>query len=411
MRRPLLLLLALGLLSCRHAPEAPPVPATAALAYPEPAPPALRLPDSVQPVRYALELTLLPAEDRYPGTVTIDVEVRSPVRQVWLHAQDVEVQAAWVQHSGRALEARPVDAGGGRLGLMLTEELPRGPARIVINFKGRVERTRSQGLYAETEAGEPYLYTFFEPIDARRAFPCFDEPGFKVPWQLTFTVKEGHVAAANAPVVREEPLPGGLKRVTFAQSKPMPSYLVAFMVGPFDVVEAGTVGREPVPLRFIVPRGRGAETAYAARVSARIVGELEDYFDQPYPYEKLEVAVVPRYWGTMEHPGLVAMGQPLTLIRPEEETLERRQRYAHIFGHELGHYWFGNVVTCRWWDDVWLNESFTSWLDRKTMDGFEPGWGLGREFSAQSLAQAMAADSLLNTPPVRKPVASNDDII
>ncbi|WP_095987534.1 M1 family metallopeptidase [Cystobacter fuscus] len=418
MRRLPLLLLALGLLHCSHAPPAAPTgsdSATAAApaiaAYPEPAPPSLRLPDTVRPVRYALELTLLPQEATYPGTVSIDVEVRAPVRQVWLHAQDVEVSSARVEREGHGFEARIATADTGRLGLLLPEELPAGRARLVLRFTGRVERTRSQGLYGETEAGEPYLYTFFEPIDARRAFPCFDEPTFKVPWQLTFTVKESHVAAANAPAVREEPLPGGLKRVTFAESKPMPSYLVAFMVGPFDVVEAGTVGRTPVPLRFIVPRGRGPETAYAASVTPRIVEVLEDFFDLPYPFEKLDVAVVPRFWGTMEHPGIVAMGQPLTLIKPGQETLERRQRYATILGHELGHYWFGDVVTCRWWDDVWLNESFTSWLDRKTMDGFEPSWGLGREFSANALAHAMGTDSLVNTPPVRKPVASNDDII
>ena len=171
------------------------------------------------------------------------------------------------------------------------------------------------------EGGEPYLYTFFEPIDARRAFPCFDEPGFKVPWRLRFTVKQEHVALANPPVVSEEPLPGGLKRVTFAESRPMPSYLVAFVVGPFDLVDGGPIGRAHVPLHFIVPRGRGAETAYAASVTPRIITLLEDFFDQPYPYEKLDVAVVPRFWGTMEHPGIVALGQPLTLIRPGEETL------------------------------------------------------------------------------------------
>ncbi|MBF5041076.1 M1 family metallopeptidase [Aggregicoccus sp. 17bor-14] len=416
MRRLLLMLLAVGSLHCGHSPAPAPAstaaaPAAKAPEYPQPAPPELRLPDTVQPVHYALELTLLPREDTYPGTVTIDVDVRAPVRQVWLHALDVQVTAARVEREGRTLEAKPVTADAGRLGLLLPEELPAGRARLVLTFTGHVERKLSQGLYGETEAGEPYLYTFFEPIDARRAFPCFDEPTFKVPWQLTFTVKAEHVTAANAPVVREEPLPDGLKRVTFAESKPLPSYLVAFMVGPFDVVDAGTVGRTKVPLHFIVPHGRGPETAYAARVTPRIVQVLEDFFDQAYPFEKLDVAVVPRFWGTMEHPGIVALGQPLTLIKPGEETLERRQRYATIAGHELGHYWFGDLVTCRWWNDVWLNESFTSWLDRKTMDGFEPAWGLGREMSAESLSFAMSTDSLVNTPPVRKPVATNDDII
>ncbi|HEY0093215.1 MAG TPA: M1 family peptidase, partial [Archangium sp.] len=305
MRWLLIAFVTLASLRCAHAPEAPPAaptaptPVAAAPEWPEPQPPQLRLPDSVRPVRYALDLTLLPAEPTYSGTVTVDLDVREPVRQVWLHAQELQVTQARVLVNGRTLEARAVTASEGRLGVLLPETLGTGPAQLLLSFTGRADRERSQGLYAVEEGGEPYLYTFFEPIDARRAFPCFDEPGFKVPWRLRFTVKQEHVALANHAIVSEEPLPGGLKRVTYAESRPMPSYLVAFVVGPFDLVDAGTVGRAHVPLRFIVPRGRGPETAYAARVTPRIITLLEDFFDQTYPYEKLDVAVVPHFWGTM----------------------------------------------------------------------------------------------------------------
>ncbi|QSQ20008.1 M1 family metallopeptidase [Pyxidicoccus parkwayensis] len=414
MRWQLPLLLAFLSLRCTHAPEpaAPaPAPVAAAPTYPEPQPPALRLPDTVRPTHYALDLKLIPAEPTFSGAVAIDVEVREPVRQVWLHGQDLEVTQARVDTGTRTLEARAVTASDGRLGLLLPEPLPAGKAVIHLSFTGHVDRERSRGLYSVEERGEPYLYTFFEPVDARRAFPCFDEPGFKVPWRLRFTVKAGHVALANHPVVSREPLPEGLERVTFAESRPMPSYLVAFMVGPFDVVDAGTVGRNAAPLRFIVPRGRGPETAYAASATPRIVKALEDFFDQAYPYEKLDVAVVPRYWGTMEHPGIVALGQPLTLIRPGEETLARRKWYATIAGHELGHYWFGDIVTCKWWDDIWLNESLTSWLDRKTMDGFDPGWGFSREASMNALSFALDADALSAALPVRKPANTHDDVL
>ncbi|MFB1478735.1 M1 family metallopeptidase [Corallococcus sp. RDP092CA] len=408
---PLLVLVALTV-RCAHAPEAaPPVSAPAAVSWPEALPPALRLPDTVRPVHYALDLKLVPTEATYPGSVTIDVEVREPVRQVWLHAQDLEVTRARVTAGGRTFDAKPVTATEGRLGLLLPEELPVGKAQLLLDFTGQVDRERSQGLYGVAEGGESYLYTFFEPIDARRAFPCFDEPTFKVPWRLRFTVKAGHVALANHPVVSREPLPDGLERVTFAESKPMPSYLVAFMVGPFDVVEAGAVGRTNVPLRFIVPKGRGAETRFAASVTPRIVKGLEDFFDQAYPYEKLDVAVVPRYWGTMEHPGIVALGQSLTLIPPGEETLARRRSYTSIANHELGHYWFGDVVTCSWWNDIWLNESFTSWLDRQTVDRLEPSWDFQQEHALAARRSALAADLLEVALPVRKPVASNDDIV
>ncbi|NVJ04916.1 M1 family metallopeptidase [Myxococcus sp. AM001] len=412
MRSLLPLALAVAVLRCAHAPETPPAaPVATTPEWPEPQPPALRLPDSVRPTRYALDLKLLPAEPTFSGSVSIDVDVSEPVRQVWLHGQDLEVSQARIEAGGRTLEARPVTASEGRLGLLLPEALAPGKARIHLTFTGKVDRERSQGLYAVEEGGEPYLYTFFEPVDARRAFPCFDEPGFKVPWTLRFTVKEDHVALANHPIVSREPLPDGLARVTFAESKPMPSYLVAFVVGPFDIVDAGTAGRNAAPLRFIVPRGRGAETAYAASVTPRIVSLIEDYFDMPYPYEKLDVAVVPRYWGTMEHPGLVALGQPLTLIRPGEETLARRKWYVNIANHELGHYWFGNIVTCQWWDDIWLNESLTSWLDRKTVDPFDPSWGFGLEQSTQSTSFALETDTLAATLPVRKPANTHDEVL
>ncbi|MFP2931329.1 M1 family metallopeptidase [Pyxidicoccus sp. 3LG] len=411
-----LLALAFLALHCAHAPE--PVAATPAAEpapprpqWPEPQPPALRLPDTVRPVLYTLDLKLIPSEPTFSGTVAIDVDVREPVRQVWLHGQDLEVTQARIETGTRTLEARAVTASEGRLGLLLPEPLAAGRARIHLTFTGRVDRERSRGIYDQEEGGEHYLYTFFEPVDARRAFPCFDEPAFKVPWKLSFTVKAGHVALANHPVVSREPLADGLERVSFAQSVPMPSYLVAFVVGPFDVVDAGTVGRKAVPLRFIVPKGRGPETAYAASVTPRIVTQLEDFFDQPYPYEKLDVAVVPRYWGTMEHPGIVALGQPLTLIRPGEETLARRKWYVTIANHELGHYWFGNIVTCRWWDDIWLNESLTSWLDRKTVDSFDPSWGFGLEATMNSAAGALDADALAAALPVRKPAETHDDVL
>jgi aminopeptidase N len=254
-----------------------------------------------------------------------------------------------------------------------------------------------------------YAYTFFEPIDARRAFPCFDEPSFKIPWRLAIRVPRGQIALANAPETSRSD-EAGFTRFEFAESKPLSSYQVAFVAGPFDVVEAGTVAHAPVPLRFVVPRGRGAETAWAASALPRIVALLEEALGVPFPYEKLDVAAVPRFWGTMEHPGLLALGQPLVLMKAGEDTAARRREGANVAAHELAHYWFGDLVTMAWWDDTWLAESFATWLDAKVTDAFEPAWRFGEEARAARRASAMDADALRSTKRVREPVRSRHDV-
>ncbi len=239
--------------------------------------------------------------------------------------------------------------------------------------------------------------------------PCFDEPAYKAPWKLRLRVRKGDVALANAPVESEREDGDGFKLVSFAESKPLPSYLVAFVVGPFDVVESGAAGRHGTPLRFVLPRGRREELRYAREITPRVVELLEEFFGMPYPFLKLDVAVVPRYWGTMEHPGLVAMGQPLTLIKPAEETVSRRRDYANILIHELAHYWFGDYVTLAWWDDTWLNEALATWLDVKVTDRLEPSWRYG-EWAKRYSSLAKRTDALVTARRIRQPVESRSDI-
>lgn len=379
----------------------------------KPTPPTFRLPAGVRPTRYALDLKIVPAAPTFSGTVAIDLQLDAPTSLVWLNATELTIDGSEVR-AGRDVQAATVVPGApGYVGFSVARPVGKGAAQLFVRFSGKLDADRSRGLYRVSEGPGPddsYAYTFFEPIDARRAFPCFDEPAFKVPWQLTLHVKQHHVALANAKVAAERPEPDGMKAVTMQESKPLPSYLVALVVGPFELIDGGRAGRGQTPIRFIVPRGRGAETRYARAVTPRIVDELEKFFAMPFPYDKLDVAVVPRYWGTMEHPGIVAIGQPLALIKQADEGLQRQQSYANITIHELAHYWFGDYVTCRFWNDVWLNESLGSWADGKVTDALEPGWkfSLGRDVGG--MQRAMAADGQPTVQKIRLPVETADAI-
>jgi aminopeptidase N len=389
----------------RPAPARPPGPAPVAAALADPSPPELRLPGDVRPTGYALDLTIVPDQPAAAGRVHIAAEVDRPAQVVWLHATGLAIDRA--ELDGRP--ARRVPGGADLVGLTLDRPLAPGRLAIDVAFRAPIDREKSRGIYSEREGSDAYVYTFFEPIDARRAFPCFDEPGYKVPWQLTFHVKADHVALGNAPVEREIAEPGGMKRVELAVSRPLPSYLVAFVVGPFELVDGGTAGRIGTPIRFVIPRGRAGELGYAREVTPRVVTALESYFDMPYPYGKLDVAVVPRYWGTMEHPGLVAMGQPLTLIRPDQATRGRKLRYAVILAHELSHYWFGDLVTMAWWDDTWLNEALGEWSDMNITEAAEPSWRV-RDGRIAIAANAMRADETLSTQAIRQPATTRSAI-
>lgn len=371
-------------------------------------PPTLRPPPGVWPTRGELDLTVLPDQTDFEGTAKYALDVKAEAGVVWLNATELVLDGASFTVQGRVLPAKVIPGNVDFVGLVPAEPLVPGSAEVSVHFRGKLDRTRSRGLYAAQEGAAWYAYTFFEPVDARRAFPCFDVPSAKIPWRLTLRVHPSEVAAANAPMASEKS-EGGLKVVRFEESAPLPSYLVAFMVGPFDVIKAGTAGHHGTPLRFIVPKGRGAETAYAQSVTPKIISLLEDYFGMEYPFRKLDVAVVPRFWGTMEHPGLVALGQPLTLIKPAEDSTERREAYANIAIHELAHFWFGDYVTCAWWDDTWLNESLGTWLDLKLTDQLEPAWKLGLR-SVQQVSGAMNADSLPGAKRLREPVLAREDI-
>ncbi|HEU5056338.1 MAG TPA: M1 family aminopeptidase [Kofleriaceae bacterium] len=416
-----LFLLSVATASCSGAGSAPPVPPPRSRPAAAPAPatpaadgspmraPGLRLGDDVQPIRYALDLTLVPERDHFTGRVDVEVRIARETDAIVLHADELTIESASVVAGGEEVAARPVLLPPDFVGLALARPVGPGVAHLRMSYRGALDAGETDGLYVDVDGGQRYIYTQFEALDARRAFPCFDEPRFKVPWTVTLHVKKEHLALANSPQVSESEEAGGMKVVRFAESKPMPSYLVALAVGPFDVVDAGVAGRNRTPVRIITPRGQAGQARWAAQTTGPILEELEAYFDSPYPYEKLDSIAVPHKGGAMENPGLITYGSSLILARAEDDTVARRRSYAGICAHELAHMWFGDLVTMAWWDDLWLNEAFATWMARRTIQAWKPAWGADMT-RIQDRSTAMTADSLLSARRVRQPIATRDEI-
>ena len=314
----------------------------------------------------------------------IEISLKGEADTVWLNAKELEVKTAAARSAegGEEIPAAAAAAGSDFVRLTFQRNLSPGRWIVSLEYRGHVDLKDTEGLFRQREGDDWYVFSQFEAISARRAFPCFDEPAFKVPWQLVLHVPKNLVAVSNTPVLSETDEAGGTKKVVFARTKPLPSYLIALGVGPFDVVPAGTAGRNKVPIRMIVPKGRGAETRWAAESTGPILDLLERYFDTPYPYEKLDHLVIPQTvgFGAMENPGLVTYVSTYLLAKPADETIRFRRHYASVCAHETAHQWFGDYVTMAWWDDVWLNEAFATWMGDKIIGRWKPEWGSWESF-------------------------------
>ena len=320
--------------------------------------PKLRLGDDVRPLRYRLDLTLIPEGDTFSGRVEIDLEVRKAAGTVWLNARGLSFDEAKFTREGRAMAAKVETSGKEFAGFSPKTELPPGRAKLEIAYHGEFNKKGSDGLFKQEEGGASYVFTQFESIDARQAFPCFDEPNFKVPWQVTLHVPARDSALSNTPIVSETGEADGRKKVVFAETKPLPSYLVAVAAGPFEFVDGGKAGKNGTSLRVVTPRGKATQAKYAAEVSGQLLEQLESYFGVAYPYEKLDLLAVPLFGGAMENAGLITCAQSLLLADPAQDSIGRQRGYAEVMAHEMAHQWFGDLVTTAWWDDIWLNEAF-----------------------------------------------------
>jgi cytosol alanyl aminopeptidase len=370
--------------------------------------PDFRLPDIARPTRYQLDLTILPDQPTFQGTAVIGVDLKERTGVIWLNAKDLTISGIKVTAGGVSSAAR-WHTTDEMLAIQLAKAVGPGHVDFEIRYTGKLDEKSDVGAYRRKAGEDWYVFTSFTAIDARRAFPCFDEPAYKTPWDVVMHVKRDQVAVANALEVSSTDEPGGMKRVAFAPTQPLPAEVVAFAVGPFDVVDAGVAGQKKIPVRIITPRGRAAEAAAARTATPLMLERLEQYTGIPYPWDKLDhIAVLATPFGATENPGLITYDASLLLADPQQDTQRRQQVMRSIMTHEIAHQWFGNLVTQAWWDDVWLSEGFATWLEMKVSDLERPEFE--RHLTATDTRdQTMGSDSGEKRP-VRVPARSREDL-
>jgi hypothetical protein len=377
----------------------------------DPQPPAFRLPATAAPVSYDVDLTIDPGQTRLLGKAGIEVRLGEATRVLWLNAREIEIDAASVTFAGTPVGVRAIAGGTEFVGLAFEREIGPGALALRLTYRAAIRENSSQGVFRQKDGDQFYVYTQFETTDARRAIPCFDEPAYKVPWQLTLRIPKGMTAVSNTPVESDAAGADGGRVVRFRKTPPLPSYLIAFGIGPFEYVDAGRAGKKRIPVRIVVPRGKADRTKLAVETTGPLLEKLEDYFSIPFPYDKLDQLVIPQTvtFSAMENPGLITWGEQYLLESPGRASGSMRRFAIFVNAHEIAHQWFGDLVTPTWWDDIWLNESFADWAAHKAVAAWRPDSG-SEITELDDLFDALGADSVLAARQLHQPIVTADDI-
>jgi aminopeptidase N len=376
-----------------------------------------KLPKKVVPVEYSIRV--VPNIDKltFTGTETVKLSVRSPVQKLVLNALELEITEAALDGKMLPTSAIKIDKENELLTLALPSELTPGDHTLALGFSGKINQ-QGQGLfyarYQEQGSGKRkiMLGTQFEATDARRFFPCWDEPVFRARFQLSAVVPENWLAVSNMPIESEKKIGGG-KEVRFAATPSMSSYLNVFVAGELDLIES-RIG--PTQIRVIATKGKAEMGRYALEATAQILQYYNEYFGVAYPLPKLDQIALPGgFGGAMENWGGITYFETGLLFDPKNSSAETKQNIYEVVAHEMAHMWFGDLVTMAWWDNLWLNEGFASWMGTKCTAQFNPQWevwlrrNLPRDPTRRvgiAKEQAMEGDARSTTHPIQQPVAT-----
>jgi aminopeptidase N len=376
-----------------------------------------KLPKEVVPTEYAIRIVPNLENFTFTGSESVKLNVRSPVHQLVLNGLELKIEAVSLDGKELSLSAIKTDNEKELLTLTLPSELAAGDHTLTLRFTGKINQ-QGQGLFCMryqeqgSDARKVMLGTQFEATDARRFFPCWDEPAFRARFQLTVVVPENWLAVSNMPIESEQKIAGG-KEVRFAPTPPMSSYLNVLVAGELDFIEA-QVG--PTQIRVIATKGKAELGRYALDASAEILKYYNDYFAVPYPLPKLDQIAIPGgFGGAMENWGGITYYESRLLFDPKSSSGETKQNIYEVLAHEMAHMWFGDLVTMAWWDNLWLNEGFASWMGRKCTAYFNPQWEvwLARDLPRDPTRRtgiakeaAMEGDARSTTHPIQQRVAT-----
>jgi aminopeptidase N len=369
---------------------------------------AQRLPEGVVPEHYKLSFTPDLQSATFSGDEFIDLRILKPTTNIKLNAAEIKFGSVTIESHGATVTAKMIlDEDIEQASFIVPTPIAAGPARLHIVFTG-ILNNQLRGFYLSETSKRRYAVTQFEPTDARRAFPCFDEPELKATFDITLVVDNGDTAISNEKLISDTPGPSDNKHtLQCATTKKLSTYLVAMLVGDFQCIDGSADG---TPIRACATPDKKDQGHFALEAAQYVLHYYNDYFGIPYPFGKLDLIAVPDFEaGAMENAGAITYRESDMLLDPKVATVDNYERVATVVAHETAHQWFGDLVTMKWWDNIWLNEGFATWMESRPLTKWKPEWHeeLGEVVETN---RTLDLDALKNTRPIRQKAETPDEI-